>query len=250
MVECVPPLIRLVTVLIGTILLTSACTDDPPPQHEAGPSSATRATTTPGTPAKLTPRERVAQLTALAPQNFDAVYRLDSKGQRPDANIRMRAKGEKFRLDVQEGRTTAALFTSPKGVVSCQVERSKKEKITGRSCFRVAKSPGGLPRLFDPQVQRLFRRATVLLSHYRNDLHVKAANSWQAPESLGKAECFRASGPKIDAGTYCYLAKPGPRIGLLAHAEFPSGALSIRKVYRSVHIDDFRPPVRPTPLPN
>jgi hypothetical protein len=249
MVECVPPLIRLVAVLLGTILLASACTDDAPPQHATGPSSTTPATTAEAE-TELTPRERVAQLTALAPQNFDAIYRLDSKGKRPDANIRMRAKGEKFRLDVQEGRTTAALFTSPKGVVSCQVERSKKEKITGRSCFRVAKSPGGLPRLFDPQVQRLFRRATVLLSRYRNDLRVKAADSWKAPGSLGKAECFRASGPKIDAGTYCYLAKPGPRIGLLAHVEFPSGALSIRKVYRSVHIDDFRPPVRPTPLPN
>jgi hypothetical protein len=192
----------------------------------------------------------VSQLTALAPDSFDALYRLDSRGKRPDAKIRMRVKGDKFRLDVQEHRTTAVLFTSPRGIVSCQVERSKKGKITGRSCFLVAKSAGAIPKLFDPQVHRLFRDATTQLSHYRNDLTVRPAGSWKAPAPLGKAECFRARGPKIDPGTYCYLAEPGPRIGLLAHVEFPSGELSIRKVYRSVHIDNFRPPVRPTPLPD
>jgi len=248
-VECVLPLIRLAAVLTGTVMLVSSCTEGPPPQGQAGASS-TPPTPATSAPAELTPRERVSQLTALAPESFDARYRLDSRGKRRDAKIRMRVKGDKFRLDVEEHRTTAVLFTSPRGIVSCQVERSKKGKITGRSCFLVAKSAEGIPKLFDPQVHQLFRNVTTQLSHYRNDLTVRPTDSWHAPAPLGRAECFQARGPKIDPGTYCYLAEPGPRIGLLAHVEFPSGELSIRKVYRSVHIDNFHPPVRPTPLPN
>lgn len=79
---------------------------------------------------------------------------------------------------------------------------------------------------------------------------VKAANPWEAPKPLGESECFAVRGPKVQPGTYCYLAKPGERIGLLARVVFPSGTLSVRKVYRSVHIEDFQPPVHPTPLPN
>lgn len=249
MVECVPTLIRLAAVLTGAVMLTSACSDDAPPRGPVGASDTPQLTAT-TTQDELTPRQRVTQLTALAPQSFDALYRLDSRGKRPDAKVRMRAKGDKFRLDVQERRTTAVLFTSPKGVVSCQVERSKKGKISSRTCFLVAKSPRGLPELFDPQVQRLFRSVTDRLSRYRNGLTVHASDPWQAPAPLGKAECFRVRGPRVDTGSYCYLAKPGPRIGLLARVEFPSGNLSIRNVHRSVRIEDFRPPVRPTPLPN
>ena len=243
------PLIRLAAVLTGTVILASACTNDAPPKGPVGASD-TPVATAATTPKELTPRQRVTQLTALSPQNFDALYRLDSRAKRPDAKVRMRAKGDKFRLDVQERRTTAVLFTGPKGVVSCQVERSRKGKISSRTCFLVAKTPRGLPELFDPQVQRLFRSVTDRLSRYRNGLTVHRADNWRAPAPLGVAECFRVRGPRVDRGSYCYLAKPGPRIGLLARVEFPSGNLSIRKVYRSVRIDDFRPPVRPTPLPN
>ena len=247
-----PSQTRLLTVLAAlssaVLVLISGCTSDTPPDAPSTTAEPPQTTAEPTAP-ELTDKQRVSQLAALAPDSFDALYGLNSKGKRHNAKVRMRAKGEKFRLDVQKRNSTAVLFTSPHGVVSCQIERTKG-KVSGRTCFLVAKSPRGLPELFDPEVQRLFRSITDRLSRSHNGLTVKATKPWKAPDPLGKAECFKVHGPKVEAGTYCYLARPGPHIGLLARVVFPSGTLSIRKVYRSVRIQDFRPPVHPTPLPN
>ena len=66
---------------------------------------------------------------------------------------------------------------------------------------------------------------------------------------LGNAECFNVRGPDVQNGKYCYLADPGPFIGLLARAVFDSGALNIRSVRTAVRPDAFVPPASPTPLP-
>ncbi|MEO8329514.1 MAG: hypothetical protein ABI586_05885, partial [Candidatus Nanopelagicales bacterium] len=222
-----PPSTRICAVLAAVVLLGTSCSDDSPPPAPINAGSSPTATSSKGEH-KLSDKQRISQLTALAPEAFDALYRLDSKGKRPDAKVRMRSKVDKFRLDVQQRRSTAVLFTSPHGVVSCQIERTKKGDISNRSCFLVAKSPRGLPELFDPQVQRLFRSVTDRLSRTHNGMTVKAAKPWQAPKPLGKSECFAVRGPKVQPGTYCYLAKPGERIGLLARVVFPSGTLSVR----------------------
>ena len=247
-VRLVLPTLPLATVLLGAVLAMTGCTDSAPPAGPATTAAITEASPSP-TVRVLTARERAAQLTALAPDVFDATYRLETRGRRRDAMVRMRTKGDRFRLDVRRGRTTAVLFTSHRGVVSCQAEDMKEGK-TKRACFLVAKHLNGLPAIFDPQVQRLFRSTTDRISRGQRALEIRRTDPWRAPRPYGKAECFRVRGPQVDRGTYCYLAKPGPLIGLLAHVEFPSGTLSLRTVNKSVRPEAFQPPVRPTPLPS
>ena len=160
----------------------------------------------------------------------------------------MRVKGERFRLDVVQGRTTAVLVNGPRGVISCQIVDPKKGR-TDKACFLVAKSPGALPELFDPEVQRLFRNTSRIIAGGGKQLTVKRAQPWRAPGGLGPSECFVVKSKDIDDGIYCYLSRPAPTIGLLARAVFPSGRLELRDVSDVRREGLFRPPVRPTPLP-
>lgn len=235
-----------ITCLLASVVILAGCTsDEPDPETtpSATPSAQARPTAKP-----LTAQERAQQLTALGPEQFDALYRLISKGPRPDAKVRMRAKGDRFRLDVMKGRTTAVLLNGPRGVVSCQIIKPKKGRAD-KACFLVASSPKGLPDLFDPQVQRLFRSGTRAISAGGKKLTVRRDGMWKAPGRLGPSECFVVKGTVVDNGTYCYLSKPAPTIGLLARATFPSGKLELRQVRQVRREGLFRPPVRPTPLP-
>lgn len=232
--------------LVAMAVLLSGCTDSEP-EPTASPTPTTPLASTPE-PQALSTRQRAQQLTALAPEVFNATYRLTGRGPRPDASATMRVAGERFRLDVTQGRTTAVLLYGPRGVVSCQVETRKDGKPT-RTCFLVAKTPQGLPALFDPGIQRLFRSTTRALSQGSKQLSVQRDGTWKAPGKLGEAECFAVKGKDVENGTYCYLAEPGPYIGLLARAAFPSGTLELRQVTKVLREGVFRPPVRPTPLP-
>lgn len=235
-----------VTCLLATALILAGCTSGDP---EAGPtSSAIPTAQTRPSPKPLSAGERAQQLTALGPDQFDALYRLTSKGPRPDAKVRMRTKGDRFRLDVMKGRTTAVLVNGPRGVISCQIVKPKKGKAD-KACFLVAASPKGLPDLFDPQVQRLFRSTTRAISGGGKNMRVRRDGTWKAPGRLGPSECFAVKSGAVDNGTYCYLSKPAPTIGLLARATFPSGKLELRDVRKVRREGLFRPPVRPTPLP-
>jgi hypothetical protein len=163
----------------------------------------------------------------------------------------MRTKGDRFRLDITQGRRTAVLTYAPRGVISCQVIAPKDKKSRPqRSCFLVSRKPAGLPDLFDPEVQRLFRSTQRALTITKSNVTVKRAGTWQAPHGLGPAECFMVKGKDVDSGKYCYLSRPGPTIGLLARATFPSGTLEIRDVGQVHREGVFRPPVKPTQLPN
>ena len=112
---------------------------------------------------------------------FDATYRFDSKGNRPNANVRMRTKKDRFRLDVERHDSTAVLITNGRGVVSCQVELRGKKKPPDRTCFLVAKHPNGIPALFDPQVQRLFLQTSAQIVRLHGDVRVSRAADWKAP---------------------------------------------------------------------
>lgn len=233
-------------VLVSALGLVG-CTGSEPEQAAPSPSATRTAAPVPS-PKPLTAGERAQQLTALSPEAFDASYRLIGRGPRPDAKVRMRVKGERFRLDVTQGRRTAVLVNGPRGVVSCQI-RQPKQGRADKACFLVAKTPKGLPDLFNPEVQRLFRSTTGALSAGGKQLMVRRAGTWQAPGRLGPSECFAVKGPGVDDGAYCYLSRPAPTIGLLAKAIFSSGKLELRDVKRVRREGLFRPPVRPTPLP-
>ena len=239
------------TVAAAAALALSACTTSDDGSAAAPTPSASPSAQTSVAAPQLSARQRVQQLNALAPSSFDARYRLLSKGPRPDAQVRMRTKGDRFRLDITQGRRTAILSYAPRGVISCQVVRSKDDKTRpDRSCFLVSRKPAGLPDLFDPEVQRLFRSTQRALTINHSKVTVKRAGTWHAPHGLGPAECFAVKGKDVESGKYCYLSRPGPTIGLLARATFPSGTLEVRDV-KQIHREDvFKPPVKPTQLPN
>jgi len=143
------------------------------------------------------------------------------------------------------------LSDAPRGVISCQIISPKDKKShPQRSCFLVSRKPAGLPELFDPEVQRLFRNNQRAITLSRTDVQVKHAGTWRAPNGLGPSECFAIRGKDVDPGAYCYLTRPGPTVGLLARAVFPSGTLEIRDAGQIRREGVFKPPVRPTPLPN
>ena len=238
-------------VLVAAALAMTACTGDDS-TGTAGPSPSPATPQPTVTRPELTPRERAQQLAALAPESFNAKYRLKSKGPRPDASVRMRVLRERFRLDIKQRRRVAVLMYGPRGVISCQVVLGKKDEQNRRrrSCFLVSRRPIGLPELFDPELQWIFRNTQRALHLRGSDIRVHDAGMWRAPRGLGPTECFRVKGRDVENGTYCYLSRPGPTIGLLGRAVFPSGNLEIRDVKTIKRPEVFRPPVRPTPLPN
>ena len=230
---------------MSAVVLAGCTSSEPDVAPTPSPSPSVRAEPT---TRSLTPGERAQQLTALGPEQFDALYRLQSKGPRADAQVRMQVKGERFRLDVIQGRRSAVLVNGPRGVISCQIVNPKKGRAD-KACFLVAKSPKALPDLFDPEVQRLFRNTSQVISAGGKQLTVKRAGTWRAPRRLGPSECFAVKSKDLDNGTYCYLSKPAPTIGLLARVVFPSGKLELRDVKNVRREGLFQPPVRPTPLP-
>jgi hypothetical protein len=240
------PLVVAVCAAITLTACTSGGEDDVTSAPSASPTTQPAPERT-----ELTARQRAQQLNALAPPSFDAEYLLRSKGKRPDARVRMRTSGDRFRLDITHGRRTAMLTYVPRGVISCQVVQPRdKNDRRRRSCFLVSHKLGGLPDLFDPEVQRLFGSTKRALTMSRSAVTVKRAGTWHAHHGLGPAECFDIKGKDVDPGTYCYLSRPGPTIGMLARATFPSGALEIRDVNKVKRTNVFKPPVKPTPLPN
>lgn len=239
-----------VALALAGLLTLGACTSGSEEADEPSPSPSPTVQQS-QVAHELNARQRARQLNALAPPTFDATYRLNSRGPRPDATVRMRTRGERFRLDITHGRRTAVLSYAPRGVVSCQVVKPKDKKSRRqRSCFLVSRKPGGLPELFDPELQRLFRKTTGALTRGKSDVAVRRAGTWRAPHGLGPAECFAIKGKDVSPGRYCYLSRPGPTIGLLARAGFPSGTLEIRDVKQIRRGGVFKPPVRPTPLPD
>jgi hypothetical protein len=237
---------RLVVTSVVAVTVISGCSDNPTPSPTAAGSTSPSVSSS-GT-LQLSARERAAQLASVGPQTFDASYRLSSNGKRPNASVRMRALGDRFRLDIERGTRTAVLISSGRGVISCQT-KSEGKGPSQHNCLLVAKNPANIPRLFDPQLQRLFRNTRNAVSRPHSDITVKRAGTWKPPGSLGTAECFAIHGPDVQNGTYCYLADPGPLMGLLARAVFDSGTLNLREAKRVVRPETLKPPVSPTPLP-
>jgi len=239
---------------LATAVSLASCTDsEPPAPPSAQPTSSSSPSATP-TKKELTPAQRASRLTKMAPSTFDATYRLTSKGKNSaDPKVRIQSDEGRFRLDLQKGRATSVLLTGGRGVISCRIEEPSKKsdrKAKSKVCYLVSGGLPGVPGLFDPELQRLFRSVRTEIARGPKSLKVKEAKSWKAPKPLGQAECFVIRGKGVETGTYCFLAERGPFIGLLARVTFPSGNLSIREVNRVVRKGTFTAPTQPTPLPN
>ena len=145
----------------------------------------------------------------------------------------MRVDGERFRLDVTRGRSTAVLVYGRRGVVSCQIVQPKAG----------SRRQGLLPRGQDPdggcRPSSTRRSSASSAARHSGDLAagassvtVRRAGTWQAPRRPWAAECFAVQGQgRRRTGTYCYLLEAGSddRRCWLARS-FPSGTLELREV--------------------
>ncbi|MDH4353668.1 MAG: hypothetical protein OEW41_06770 [Actinomycetota bacterium] len=227
--------------VVLVLLALAGCSDSPTPTTVVSPPSPSASSPSPVE--RLSARSQAGLLLRKPPRPVDATYRLVSRGNRPDATVRVRLDRRSYRVDVTRRGRTASLFTAPAGLVSCQTAPRAK------SCFLVAKRDERPPRLFDPGVQRIFLATVDVIADPRKGVRIRHAGVWKAPKAYGSAPCFQVRGKLADPGTYCFLDK-GRWAGALARAEFASGSLSLRSIDgRFDPKNAFRPPVRATPLP-
>ena len=207
----------------GAFTLAS-CTDSEPPAPPSAAPSTSSLSATP-TKADVTPAQRASQLDDTRAYNLRRDLPADE--QRKNVQTRRsasRADKRRFRLDLQQGRSTSVLLTGGRGVISCRIEEPPKKsdrKAKSKVCYLVSRGLPGVPGLFDPELQRLFRSIRTEIARGSKSLKVKEAKSWKAPKPLGKAECFVVRGKDVESGTYCFLAEPGPVHRVARTGHFP-----------------------------
>jgi hypothetical protein len=220
----------LATVVLALPALTACSGGD-----DAGP----RRTTSPS--ATVTAPEEV--LTGLATKGvtalFTGTYTLDSVDpKQADAKVTIYRLDSSYRVDVARKGATSILMTTKDGLVSCQVQASR------RTCLLVGDAAKPPPKLFDPGLQRLFTTDLSALAGGQG-ITVTAAGVLPAAGSIATATCFRVAGTGVDPGEYCLTDS-----GILRRAQFPSGTLELTALAGAPAASAFTPPATPTPLPS
>jgi hypothetical protein len=189
----------------------------------------------------MTPPEEV--LSGLAAKGvtalFTGTYRLDSiDPKQADAVVTIYRLDTSYRVDVARKGATSILMTTKDGLVSCQVQASR------RTCLLVGDAAKPPPKLFDPGLQRLF---TTDLSAIADGQAITVTPAGVLPEagSIGSATCYRVTGTGVDPGEYCLTDA-----GILRRAQFPSGTLELTALAGPPAASAFTPPAKPTPLPS
>jgi len=203
--------------------------------------AAPRRTTSSSPSASVTPPEEV--LRGLAEKGvsalFTGTYRLDSiDPKQADATVTIYRLDTSYRVDVKRKGATSILMTTKDGLVSCQVQASR------RTCLLVGDSAKPPPKLFDPGLQRLFTTDLTALAGGQG-LTVTPAGILSATGSIESATCYRVTGTGVDPGEYCLT-----EAGILRRAQFPSGMLELTALAGAPAASAFTPPTKPTPLPS
>ena len=208
-------------------------------RDDAGPRRTT--SSAPSASPKPTPPEEV--LSGLAAKGvaalFTGTYKLDSiDPKQADALVTIYRLDSSYRVDVKRKGATSILMTTKDGLVSCQVQPSR------RTCLLVGDAAKSPPKLFDPGLQRLFTTDLVALA--RGDgITVTPAGVLVPAGSIGSATCFQVTGTGVDPGEYCLTDA-----GILRRAQFPSGTLELTALSGEPAASAFIPPATPTPLPS
>lgn len=189
----------------------------------------------------MTPPEDV--LSELAAKGvaalFTATYRLDSVDpKQADAMVSIYRLDTSYRVDVKRLGATSILMTTKEGLVSCQVQGSR------RTCLLVGDSAKPPPKLFDPGLQRLFTTDLSALAGGQG-ITVTGAGVLPAAGPIGSATCYRVTGTGVDPGEYCLTDA-----GIVRRAQFPSGTLELTSLSGPPAASAFTPPAKPTPLPS
>lgn len=225
----------LILACLAATALAAGCSD----ADRSSPGTSAAATATSPSPTPTPAGRLLAGLaTTAAATDFVGEYALDSVDpKKPDATVRVYRLDSAYRVDVQRGRARSVLMTATQGLVSCQLE------ATRRTCLLVGKAGATPPRLFDPGVQRLFTSDLKALAA-GTGLTVTDAGVLPASGDLPAARCFEVEGPGVDAGEYCLSST-----GVLRKAQFPSGTLELTRLSGPPSPKVFVPPARPVPLP-
>ncbi len=209
-----------------------------------GDDAAPRRTTSTSPSASATPTPPEELLSGLAAKGvaalFTGTYTLDSVDpKQADAKVTIYRLDSSYRVDVARKGATSILMTTKDGLVSCQVQGSR------RTCLLVGDAAKPPPDLFDPGLQRLFTTDLVALARGEG-ITVTPAGILPATGSIGSATCYRVSGTGVaDPGEYCLTDD-----GILRRAQFPSGTLELTAVSGPPAASAFTPPAKPTPLPS
>lgn len=197
--------------------------------------------TSPAESATPTPPEEV--LSGLAAKGvaalFTGTYALDSiDPKQADATVTIYRLDSSYRVDVERLGATSILMTTKDGLVSCQVQGTR------RTCLLVGDAAKPPPKLFDPGLQRLFTTDLAALANGEG-ITVTPAGVLPAAASIASATCFRVTGTGVDPGEYCLTED-----GILRRAQFPSGRLELSAFSGPPAASAFTPPAKPTPLPS
>jgi hypothetical protein len=206
-----------------------------------GDDAAPRRTTSTSPSASLPPPEEVLRGLAGKGESalFTGTYRLDSVDpKQADATVTIYRLDTSYRVDVVRKGATSILMTTKDGLVSCQVQASR------RTCLLVGDSAKPPPKLFDPGLQRLFTTDLTALASGQG-LTVTPAGILSASGAIASATCYRVAGTGVDPGEYCLTDA-----GILRRAQFPSGTLELTALAGAPAASAFRPPTKPTPLPS
>jgi hypothetical protein len=225
----------LAAVVLALPALT-ACSggDDATPGRTA--SATPSATETPAPPEEVLAELSAKSVAAL----FTGTYALDSVDpKQADAKVTIYRLDSSYRVDVARKGATSILMTTRDGLVSCQVQGSR------RTCLLVGDAAKPPPDLFDPGLQRLFTTDLAALATGEG-ITVTPAGVLPATGSIGSATCYRVTGTGVaDPGEYCLTDA-----GILRRAQFPSGALELTALSGAPSASAFTPPAKPTPLPS
>jgi hypothetical protein len=205
--------------------------------------AAPRRTTSTAPSASATPTPPEELLSGLAAKGvaalFTGTYALDSVDpKKADAKVTIYRLDSSYRVDVARKGATSILMTTKDGLVSCQVQGSR------RTCLLVGDAAKSPPKLFDPGLQRLFTTDLTALAGGAG-ITVTPAGVLPATGSIGSATCYRVTGTGVDPGEYCLTDA-----GILRRAQFPSGTLQLTAVSGPPAASAFTPPAKPTPLPS
>jgi hypothetical protein len=209
-----------------------------------GDDASPRRTTSTSPSASATPTPPGEVLSGLAAKGvaalFTGTYTLDSVDpKQADAKVTIYRLDSSYRVDVVRKGATSILMTTRAGLVSCQVQGSR------RTCLLVGDAAKPPPDLFDPGLQRLFTTDLVALSRGEG-ITVTPAGILPATGTIGSATCYQVAGADLaDPGEYCLTDE-----GILRQAQFPSGRLELTALSAAPAASAFTPPIKPTPLPS
>ena len=161
-----------------------------------------------------------------------ARYRLNTTGQKAQANVDIDHAKDQLRLDITTAQGVATNISGPTGEVSCQTSPSKKPV-----CLQVAALGGTPAAALDPALRSVVQKTLPAIAS--GDADVQALGRSTDPE-YSKATCARVSGNGIAAGVYCLFPD-----GIPASANFPSGSIAFVQRLPAPTASTFTPPATP-----